>query len=580
MSTAGLPILRRAAGAATALPESLHPVLRRVYAARGVCTAEDLELGLRHLAPLGRLANLERAVDVLLAHRHGRITIVGDFDADGATSTALVLRCLRRFGFAEVDSLVPNRFDFGYGLTPEIVEVAAESGPSLLVTVDNGISSLRGVERARELGMEVLVTDHHLPGERLPDAAAIVNPNLPDDPYPSKYLAGVGVAFCVMAALGRRLAAEGLAGAERIAAEYLDLVALGTVADVVPLDRNNRVLVRQGLARIRAGAAVPGILALLQAAGRDPRRAVASDLAFGVAPRLNAAGRLEDMSTGIEALVSDSVAEVRGLAARLSEINDERRRIEARMQAEALASLEDIELPAGEDGLPACVTLYDPGWHQGVVGLVASRVRERVNRPVIAFADAGGGELKGSARSVPGVHIRDVLAAVAAAAPELIGRYGGHAMAAGLSLPHAHLGRFRRLAASRVAECFPDADFSGTLVTDGELETAHIGLPLAEALREAGPWGQGFPEPLFDGVFAVREARIVGERHWKLRLAAEEGEGARGRRGDAVDAIAFNQVDTVTVMAGHRVHIAYRLDVNEYGGIRRPQLVVESMQRL
>ncbi|WP_405234625.1 single-stranded-DNA-specific exonuclease RecJ [Lentisalinibacter salinarum] len=573
MSEGGLPIARRTAGEDAALPASLHPVLRRVYAARGIRTAEELELGLRHLAPVGGLANLDRAVELLLAHRGGRVTIVGDFDADGATSTALVLRCLGRYGFAAVDSLVPNRFDFGYGLTPEIVEVAAEAGPSLIVTVDNGISSVRGVERARELGIDVLVTDHHLPGERLPAAAAIVNPNLPGDPYPSKYLAGVGVAFCVMAALGRRLAAEGQNGAERIAADYLDLVALGTVADVVPLDRNNRVLVRQGLARIRAGAAVPGIPALLQAAGRDPRRAVASDLAFGVAPRLNAAGRLEDMSTGIEALVSDSVGEVRALAARLSEINDERRRIEARMQAEALSSLEDIELPEGESALPHCVTLYDPGWHQGVVGLVASRIRERVNRPVIAFADAGGGELKGSARSVPGVHIRDVLAAVAASAPEMIGRYGGHAMAAGLSLPRSNLERFRRLAASRVAECFPDADFSGTLLTDGELDAADIGLPLAEALREAGPWGQAFPEPLFDGVFTVREARVVGERHWKLRLT---GSGA----GAPVDAIAFNQVDTVTVMPGHRVHVAYRLDVNEYGGIRRAQLVVEGMQRL
>jgi len=577
MSEGGLPIARRTAGEDAALPASLHPVLRRVYAARGIRTAEELELGLRRLAPVGGLANLDRAVELLLAHRGGRVTIVGDFDADGATSTALVMRCLRRYGYTAVDSLVPNRFDFGYGLTPEIVEVAAAAGPSLIVTVDNGISSVRGVERARELGIDVLVTDHHLPGERLPAAAAIVNPNLPGDPYPSKSLAGVGVAFCVMAALGRRLAAEGQAGAERIAADYLDLVALGTVADVVPLDRNNRVLVRQGLARIRAGAAVAGIPALLQAAGRDPRRAVASDLAFGVAPRLNAAGRLEDMSTGIEALVSDSVAEVRALAGRLSEINDERRRIEARMQAEALSSLENIDLPAGESALPHCVTLYDPGWHQGVVGLVASRIRERVNRPVIAFADAGGGELKGSARSVPGVHIRDVLAAVAASAPELIGRYGGHAMAAGLSLPRSNLERFRRLAASRVAECFPDADFSGTLLSDGELEAADIGLPLAEALREAGPWGQAFPEPLFDGVFTVREARVVGERHWKLRLT---GAAAAGRAGAPVDAIAFNQVDTVTVMAGHRVQIAYRLDVNEYGGIRRPQLVVESMQRL
>ncbi|MEJ2601776.1 MAG: single-stranded-DNA-specific exonuclease RecJ [Gammaproteobacteria bacterium] len=573
MSGAGLPVRRRRAGEAVTLPASLHPVLKRVYAARGIVSQQELELGLRQLAPIGTLNNLERAVEVLLAHRDSLVTVVGDFDADGATSSALVMRCLRRFGFAATESLVPNRFDFGYGLTPEIVDVAAASGPSLIVTVDNGISSLAGVERARELGIEVLVTDHHLPGRRLPEAAAIVNPNLPGDPYPGKCLAGVGVAFCVMAALGRHLAATGMSGAERVAADYLDLVALGTVADVVPLDRNNRILVRQGLARIRAGSTVPGILALLQAAGRDPRRAVAADLAFGAAPRLNAAGRLEDMSTGIEALLTDSVAEARALAETLSGINDERRRIEARMQAEALASLGDIRVPAAERELPACVTLYDRGWHQGVVGLVASRIRERVNRPVIAFADAGEGELKGSARSIPGVHIRDVLAAVDAEEPTLIGRYGGHAMAAGLSLPAAHLQRFGRLADRLVAERYPDADFSGTLVTDGELGAGEIGLPLAELLREGGPWGQGFPEPLFDGVFDVREARIVGERHWKMRLDPPDG-------GAWVEAIAFNQADTVSVAVGHRVHAAYRLDVNEYGGIRRAQLVVESMQRL
>ncbi len=569
---ATLTIRRRDAALPDSLPAGLHPVLRRVYAARGVGSAEQLELTLGRLQPLGRLGNLESAVELLVRHRERNIVVVGDFDADGATSTALVLRCLARYGFPSVSYLVPNRFEFGYGLTPEIVDVAAASSPALIVTVDNGISSVRGVERAREHGIDVLITDHHLPGRSLPAAAAIVNPNLRGDPYPSKCLAGVGVAFCVMAALGRRLESSGLAGAGRVAADYLDLVALGTVADVVPLDQNNRILIAQGLARIRAGASVPGILALLQAAGRDFRRVVAADLAFGVAPRLNAAGRLEDMSKGIEALLTDSVAEARALAGELSGINEERRRIEARMQEEALASLDEIPLPAGGGDLPACLTLYEPSWHQGVVGLVASRIRERVSRPVIAFAAADGDELKGSARSVPGVHIRDLLEAIASAEPGLIPRYGGHAMAAGLSLRARDLDRFRRLAARQVAERYPGADFSGTLLTDGELAPHELGLELAEALRAAGPWGQGFPEPLFDGVFRVREARIVGERHWKLTLALPGG-------ADVIDAIAFNQADAVRLAPGNELEAAYRLDVNEYRGIRRAQLVIEGMQR-
>ena len=553
------------------LGAGLHPVLERVYRARGVRSAEELDTSLEHLTPVGTLESVEAAADLLLAQREGgRILVVGDFDADGATSTALMLRALRAWGF-EADFLVPNRFAFGYGLTPEIVRVAAERAPSLIVTVDNGIASLAGVAEARALGIEVLVTDHHLPGSELPAARVIVNPNLPGSRFASRSLAGVGVAFYVLASLRRRLEAAGLGGAQRPGvAEWLDLVALGTVADLVPLDRNNRVLVEQGLKRIRAGRCVPGIRALLAAASRPSAPLTSADLAFAVAPRLNAAGRLDDMSIGIQCLLAEADAAA-GLAARLDALNRERREIESRMQTEALAAVRGLDEARTRARERSAVCLFDEGWHQGVVGLVASRVKERVRRPVIAFAVASDGELRGSARSVPGVHIRDVLAELDASHPGLIGRFGGHAMAAGLSLPRARLDEFAALFDAQVARWPHGGALADAIETDGELEVQQIALETAEALRSGGPWGQGFPEPSFDGVFTVRNARVVGERHVKMWV--------QGPRNRAFDAIAFNLRDPhadVPLPQGEQ-RLVYRLDINEYQGERRLQLLVDHL---
>lgn len=557
---------RRPDAAALSALAGIDPLLARLYAARGVRSAQELDCSLKGLLPVGSLTGIEAAVDLLLAHREGHVTVVGDFDADGATSTALVLRCLRDFGFPNVDYLVPNRFAFGYGLTPEIVQVAAERAPDLLLTVDNGVSSLRGVEAARSLGIDVLVTDHHLPGRELPRAAAIVNPNLPGCDFASPNLAGVGVAFYVMAALGRRLQEAGAKDAARLPSRYLDLVALGTVADVVRLDRNNRILVEQGLQRIRAGRSVPGIAALLSVAGRDAERATSGDLGFAVGPRLNAAGRLEDMSIGIECLLADDAARAGSIAATLDGINRERRDIEAGMRDEAFAYIDGID----SRRLPACVCLYDRGWHQGVVGLIAARVRERCHRPVIAFAQEGEGMLKGSARSIAGVHVRDLLEAVATAHPGLIERFGGHAMAAGLSLAEASFDAFSAAAAAQLTRLYPDADFRGTLLTDGSLPATALSLDFARLLRDAGPWGAGFPEPLFRGAFDVREQRTVGERHLKMRVEPSGG-------GPLLDAIAFNQAGDP---ARGTLELAYRLDVNAWRGVESPQLVVEQMVRV
>ena len=552
----------------------LDPLLARLYLARGVVDPSQLELELGRLAPVGSLAGIGQAVDALLAHRKGRVVVIGDYDADGATSTALVVRCLRAFGFASVDYLVTNRFEFGYGLTPGVVRVAARSNPSLLVTVDNGISSHEGVAEADALGIEVLVTDHHLPGAQLPPARAIVNPHV--DPaaaspgangeFAGRHLAGVGVAFYLMAALGRMLERAGQASAARIPARYLDLVAVGTVADVVPLDQNNRILVMQGLKRIRAGRCVHGIAALLRQAGRDPRRAVGTDLGFGAAPRLNAAGRLDDMAVGIECLLTDDPGAAARLASTLDTINRDRRDIEAGMREQAFAYVDAL----GDAGLPGCVCVYEPAWHQGIVGLVAARVKERCHRPVIAFARDGGGRLKGSARSVAGIHARDLLQAVASAHPGLIGPFGGHAMAAGLSIAETDLAAFSEAASAQLARLWPDADFSGAVLTDGELPEGALCLDFARTLREAGPWGAGFPEPVFSGDFELLEQRTVGERHLKLRVRSL----AAGR---IVDAIAFNHAGP----AGRGVvRLAYRLDVNEWQGIETPQLVVEQMTAL
>ncbi len=541
----------------------VDPILRRLYAARGVTRSEQLDYTLQRLVPIRTMSGIDAAVELLLKHRNNRIIVIGDFDADGATSTALVIRCLREFGFNDAGYLVPNRFEFGYGLSPEIVRVAAERSPGLLITVDNGVSSVEGVNEAHRLGIEVLITDHHLPGAELPTPDAMLNPNLDDNDFASPHLAGVGVAFYLMAALGRSLEVDGQSGAARVPARYLDLVALGTVADVVTLDHNNRVLVAQGLQRIRAGKAVPGIAALFQQAGRSLARAVSTDLGFVVGPRLNAAGRLEDMSVGIECLLADDVQAAAQLASTLDEINKERRSIESKMRQEAFAYVDAIDA----QDLPACVCLYDGEWHQGIVGLIASRVRERCDRPVIAFAREDDGVLKGSARSINGVHIRDLLEAVSSAKPGLISKFGGHAMAAGLNIPEQRFPEFSAIASEQLSRLYPDADFSGAIVTDGELPADAMNLKFAKVLREAGPWGAGFPEPVFTGNFEIDEQRTVGENHLRFRVRPACG-------GKPVDAIAFNQAGPVYRGV---VQLTYRLDVNEYRGFESPQLIVEQI---
>ena len=567
MSSARPVVVRpQPAQSALASLSDLDPVHARLFAMRGISAASELDYGLANLAPVGSLDNVDTAVELLLSKRNERIVVVGDFDVDGATSTALVLRCLRKFGFEDVDYLVPNRFEYGYGLTPEIVREAAKSKPALLVTVDNGISSIAGVDEAKAANMAVLITDHHLPGDQLPDADVIVNPNLPGSRFPSRNLAGVGVAFYVVAALGKTLEQQGQAGAARIPATYLDLVALGTVADVVPLDHNNRILVEQGIRRMRAGKTVPGISALLHQSGRHISRTVSTDLGFAVGPRLNAAGRLEDMSLGIECLLTDDQALAAQYAATLDQINRERREIEATMRDQAFAYVDSLDARR----LPGCVCLYQADWHQGVVGLIASRVKERCHRPVIAFAKESDGFLKGSARSVSGVHIRDLLESISSARPGLIDKFGGHAMAAGLTISESAFDEFKELAATQLSRLYPDADFSGAILSDGVLPNDALNLPFARGLREAGPWGSGFPEPMWSGDFDVLEQRTVGEKHLKLRVRPAAG-------GAALDAIAFNQAGPAFRGV---VQLAYRLDVNEYRGVESAQLIVEQITSL
>lgn len=555
------------------LAGNLDPVLRRVYAARGIGSADELNLDLQELLPVSSLDGIEGAVDLLMDAyaRRRRLLVIGDFDADGATSTALVVRGLRRLGFSEVGYLVPDRFRFGYGLTPEIVALAAERAPDLIITVDNGMSSDAGVAAARARGIDVLITDHHLPGATLPDANAICNPNLTGAVFKSKALAGVGVAFYVLAALTRRLQDERGGATLPAPADLLDLVALGTVADVVAFDRNNRILVAQGLKRIRAGRCVPGIQALLAEGGRRHERAVASDLGFAAGPRLNAAGRLLDMSIGIECLLADDCAHARVLAAQLGALNQERRAIEQRMNEDAAAIVCRMQLDASDLALGLC--LYDANWHHGVVGLVAARAKERLHRPVIAFAPAQDPWLRGSARSVAGVHMRDTLDAVAKCRPGLLEKFGGHALAAGLTLHRERLEEFRALFAAEVARRMSREDAEGIVASDGALAPEEMTLATAQTLRDGGPWGQGFPEPVFDGRFAVLEARTVAERHLKLRVRS-------GRDTPVHDAIAFNfarQGRAALPRSADVVRLAYRLDVNEYRGVERLQLVIEQL---
>jgi single-stranded-DNA-specific exonuclease len=566
-------IQRRPIAAPGDFTSDVHPVLRRVYAARGLQTDADLDLSLDRLLPVGSLESVDAAVQLLTAHRAaGRVLVIGDFDADGATSTALVVRGLRAMQFAHVDFLVPNRFRFGYGLTPEIVELAATRRPTLIVTVDNGVSSVAGVETAHRLGIPVLVTDHHLPGAVLPRAAVIVNPNLAGCRFASPALAGVGVAFYVVAALARTLGETNFR-----ATELLDLVALGTVADVVPLDRNNRVLVAQGLRRIRAGRCVPGIRALLESAGRYLEQITAADLGFAVAPRLNAAGRLTDMTVGIACLLADDAPEASRLAGLLAKLNEERREIEQRMQLEALDVAASVRFSDdGDESLGLC--LFDESWHQGVVGLVAGRIKDRLHRPVIAFARAEDGTLRGSARSISGINIRDALDSIAAQHPGLIDKFGGHAMAAGMSLAEEKLTKFRAAFAAEIAGRTDRESLSGVIHSDGALSAAELSLDTARVIRGAGPWGQGFPEPVFDGDFHIVDARIVGGRHLKMQLTAAGDDAI-----DPIEAIAFGYVggtaEDPELRSGSQIQVAYRLEVNDYRGIERVQLNCQHFRR-
>ena len=557
--------------------DQLDPLLQRIYQSRGIDSQASLDRRLNCLPEPQSMTGLDAATQRLVtaAKKQQSVLIVGDFDADGATSSALMVLGLRAMGFQSVDFLVPNRFDYGYGLTPEIVDLAAEKSPDLIITVDNGISSVEGVARANKLAIEVIVTDHHLPGTQLPDALAIVNPNQQGCDFPSKNLAGVGVAFYLLIALRTELRQQQWFDQQQIAepnlSQWLDLVALGTVADVVPLDQVNRALVHQGLLRIRSGHSRPGIQALLRIAGKNPARLVATDLGFALGPRLNAAGRLDDISLGIQCLLCDDPQQALHTAQALDELNQDRKSIETGMQQQALAIVEQLGLD--DKSMPAALCLFQPDWHQGVVGLLASRIKEKYHRPVVAFARGDNGDLKGSCRSIPGLHIRDTLDAVATQNPGLITKFGGHAMAAGLSLSEDKLSEFEQAFEQQVAQLVTEDDLQARLITDGCLEAQQLSMHTAEMLRDAGPWGQLFPEPCFQGDFRIVQQRIVGERHLKLVLAPHNQPEI------AIDAIWFN-IDTARWPnpEAETVHCVYRLDINEFRGLESLQLMVQHLQ--
>ncbi|ECC3676833.1 single-stranded-DNA-specific exonuclease RecJ [Salmonella enterica] len=566
---------RREADETAELPADLPPLLRRLYASRGVRSARELERSVKGMLPWQQLSGIDNAVEILYnAFREGtRIIVVGDFDADGATSTALSVLGMRALGCDNISYLVPNRFEDGYGLSPEVVDQAKARGAQLIVTVDNGISSHAGVAHAKTLGISVIVTDHHLPGDTLPDAEAIINPNLRDCEFPSKSLAGVGVAFYLMLALRTFLRDKGWFDERNIAppnlAELLDLVALGTVADVVPLDANNRILTWQGLSRIRAGKCRPGIKALLEISNRDPQQLAASDLGFALGPRLNAAGRLDDMSVGVALLLCDNLGEARVLASELDALNQTRKEIEQGMQAEALILCEKLE--RSSETLPGGLAMYHPEWHQGVVGILASRIKERFHRPVIAFAPAGDGTLKGSGRSIQGLHMRDALERLDTLYPDLMIKFGGHAMAAGLSLEEHKFEQFQQRFGELVTEWLDPALLQGEVISDGPLSAAEMSMEVAQLLRDAGPWGQMFPEPLFDGRFRLLQQRLVGERHLKVMVEPVGG-------GPLLDGIAFNIDTTCWPDNGVReVELAYKLDINEFRGNRSLQIIIDDI---
>ena len=567
------PTLRRRVAKATALPESLDPLLRQIYANRGITSETQLERSLKGLLHYQDLNGIDVAISLLVEalKLQSRIVIVGDFDADGATSTALAIKALRQMGFQQVSYHIPNRFDDGYGLSPQVVHDVAKKGVDLIITVDNGISSFEGVDVAHEYGIRVLVTDHHLPGHALPQADAIINPNLADCAFLSKSLAGVGVTFYLMTALRAELEKQGWFTAQGLArpnmADYLDLVALGTVADVVPLDENNRIFVYEGLRRIRAGRCCAGIKALTEVSRKTLSQLVSSDLGFALGPRLNAAGRLDDMSVGVALLLTNDIGVAREIANELDGLNQTRREIEAGMQEEASTIFR--QFITTQDDLPNGLAIYHPQWHQGVVGILASRIKEKLHRPVIAFAPSGDGLLKGSGRSIHGVHLRDALERLNTLNPGLMVKFGGHAMAAGLSLEEEKFPLFQRHFSALMAELVSAEQLQGVILTDGELSDSQLSLPIAEMLREAGPWGQAFPEPLFDGKFTLLQQRIVGSKHLKMMLQPINSHVM-------IDAIAFNvDVNIWPDNSIKTVELAYRLDVNEFRGQRNAQLLVE-----
>ena len=569
-------IVRRENFAQSVELEDLPLLLQRVYAHREITSKQQLSRELTHLLPFNLLKNIDQAVALLIdaVVKQKKIIIIGDFDADGATSTTLAVKALRAFGAEHVDYLVPNRFEYGYGLTPEIVEVAKKRQPDLLITVDNGISSLAGVKAAQDAGIEVLVTDHHLPGDYVPECV-IVNPNQRGGSFPSKSMAGVGVIFYVMLALRSGLKEQGWFEQSGIPipnmARYLDLVALGTVADVVPLDQNNRILVHHGLCRIRAGKASVGIKALIQISGRQYKQIKASDLGYIIGPRLNAAGRLDDMSRGVNCLLSDDYNHSLQIAESLNELNVERRALEMQMQTEAFKALEQLDKRT--DPLFG-LAVYQEHWHQGIIGLLAARLKERYHCPVVAFAEESNDTIKGSARSVSGIHIRDALDLIAKRYPHLIAKFGGHAMAAGLSIQKANFEEFSLVFNQTITELASNERLEAFVYTDGELSVEHFNLETANLLRRSGPWGQGFPEPLFDGNFSVIEQKLVGQNHLKMLLMSPDCDYC-------LDAIAFN-VDTAIWPNENctTIQAAYRLDVNFYRGREKLQLLVEEFSPL
>jgi len=576
-----MKLVRRKLTGALCKDVSTASLVERVFAMRGINHQDELLNDLKNLHPISMLKGINVAIEMLVEalHNNQRIIVIGDFDADGATSTTLAIRALRAMGFQHVEYLVPNRFEYGYGLTPEIVNEANKYSPEIIITVDNGISSIKGVEKAKSLGIKVLITDHHLPAKKLPDADAIVNPNQKDDQFPSKNLAGVGVIFYLMLALKSNLLKQNYYSKNNKDApnltRLLDLVALGTVADVVTLDQNNRILVEQGLRRMRSGNACEGIKALFHVAKRNISNAVSADLGFACGPRLNAAGRLDDMSLGIECLLTDDPAKAMELASALDDLNIERRAIEEDMKVEAMALLKELDDDKLKGDLPPVLCLYKNTWHQGVIGILATRVKERYNRPTIIFApadplDIDSTEIKGSARSISTIHIRDILDEVASNSSGLLEKFGGHAMAAGLTLEKIRLDEFTKAICSIVNNYVKEDTFLELHHSDGKLQEQDFDLKCASELRFAAPWGQNFPTPIFDNFFTIVSKRTIKGRHLKLLLSPKGFERT-------VSAIFFNAEIDCWPDEGEEVHLLYKLDVNEFRGDFSLQLMVEKL---